>query len=70
MEIVPIQVANGGSETGRAPIPKQLAALATPYATPYAQGLNLPLFDVPLSHLIMRPSIAVPLPSFSQTASD
>jgi hypothetical protein len=33
-------------------------------------GLNLPLFDVPLSRFIMRPSIAVPRPSVSQTASD
>jgi hypothetical protein len=32
--------------------------------------LNLPLFDVPLSRFIMRPSIAVPRPSVSQTASD
>ena len=32
--------------------------------------LNLPLLDVPLSHFIMRPSIAVPRPSVSQTASD
>ena len=31
-------------------------------------GLILPLFDVPLSHSIMRPSPAVPRPSFSQTA--
>ena len=35
-----------------------------------SQGLNLPLFDVPLSRFIMRPSIAVPRPSVSQTASD
>ena len=34
------------------------------------RGVNLPLFDVPLSRSIMRPSIAVPRPSFSQTASD
>ena len=34
------------------------------------EDLNLPLFDVPLSHFIMRPSIAVPRPSVSQTASD
>ena len=33
-------------------------------------GVNLPLFDVPLSRSIMRPSIAVPRPSVSQTASD
>ena len=33
-------------------------------------GVNLPLFDVPLSHFIMRPSIAVPRPSVFQTASD
>ena len=33
-------------------------------------ALNLPLFDVPLSRSIMRPSIAVPRPSVSQTASD
>ena len=32
--------------------------------------MNLPLFDVPLSHFIMRPSIAVPRPSVFQTASD
>jgi hypothetical protein len=32
--------------------------------------LNLPLFDVPLSHFIMLPSIAVPRPSVSQIASD
>ncbi len=32
--------------------------------------VNLPLFDVPLSHFIMRPSIAVPRPSVFQTASD
>jgi len=32
--------------------------------------LNLPLFDVPLSRFIMRPSIAVSRPSVSQTASD
>ena len=32
--------------------------------------VNLPLFDVPLSRSIMRPSIAVPRPSVSQTASD
>jgi hypothetical protein len=32
--------------------------------------LNLPLLDVPLSRSIMRPSIAVPRASFSQTASD
>ena len=31
--------------------------------------VNLPLLDVPLSHSIMRPSIAVPRASFSQTAS-
>ena len=31
--------------------------------------LNLPLLDVPLSCSIMRPSIAVPRASFSQTAS-
>jgi hypothetical protein len=30
--------------------------------------VNLPLFDVLLSRSIMRPSIAVPRPSFSQTA--
>jgi hypothetical protein len=30
--------------------------------------VNLPLFDVPLSRFIMRPSIAVPRPSVSQTA--
>jgi hypothetical protein len=34
------------------------------------QTVNLPLFDVPLSRFIMRPSIAVPRPSVSQTASD
>ena len=34
------------------------------------QVVNLPLFDVPLSHFIMRPSIAVPRPSVFQTASD
>jgi hypothetical protein len=33
-------------------------------------AVNLPLFDVPLSRFIMRPSIAVPRPSVSQTASD
>ncbi len=32
--------------------------------------VNLPLFDVPLSHFIMRPSIAVPRPSVFQTSSD
>ena len=32
--------------------------------------VNLPLFDVPLSRFIMRPLIAVPRPSVSQTASD
>jgi hypothetical protein len=31
-------------------------------------GLNLPLLSVPLSCSIMRPSIAVPRASFSQTA--
>jgi len=35
-----------------------------------AGAVNLPLFDVPLSHFIMRPSIAVPRPSVVQTASD
>jgi hypothetical protein len=30
--------------------------------------LNLPLFDVPLSHSIMRPSIAVPQSSVLQTS--
>ena len=35
-----------------------------------ATRVNLPLFDVPLSHFIMRPSIAVPRPSVFQTASD
>jgi hypothetical protein len=45
-------------------------------ATPWKNGggltreVNLPLFDVPLSHFIMQPSIAVPRPSVSQTASD
>ena len=34
------------------------------------QGLNLPLLDVPLSRSFMRPSIAVPRASFSQTALD
>jgi ABC-type branched-subunit amino acid transport system substrate-binding protein len=34
-----------------------------------AKGVvNLPLLNVRLSHPIMRPSIAVPRPSFSQTA--
>ena len=32
--------------------------------------VNLPLIDVSLSRFIMRPSPAVPRPSFSQTASD
>jgi predicted KAP-like P-loop ATPase len=32
------------------------------------KDVNLPLLDVPLSHRIMRPSIAVPRPSFSQIA--
>ena len=36
----------------------------------YYINVNLPLLDVPLSHFIMRPSIAVPRPSVSQTASD
>jgi two-component system response regulator FixJ len=34
------------------------------------KALNLPLLDVPLSCSTMRPSIAVPRASFSQTASD
>ncbi len=45
----------------------------TAFLTPVAQAqayVNLPLFDVPLSHFIMRPSIAVPRPSVFQTASD
>lgn len=32
--------------------------------------VNLPLLDVPLSRSFMRPSIAVPRASVSQTASD
>jgi hypothetical protein len=38
----------------------------TAFLTPVAQAqayVNLPLFDVPLSHFIMRPSIAVPEPA-------
>ena len=35
-----------------------------------SRTLNLPLLDVPLSCSFMRPSIAVPRASFSQTASD
>jgi hypothetical protein len=35
---------------------------------PALAKLNLPLLDVPLSRSIMRPSIAVPRASFSQTA--
>jgi hypothetical protein len=31
--------------------------------------VNLPLLNVPLSRSIMRPSLAVPRASFSQTAS-
>ena len=44
--------------------------LVLPKGLEMNQALNLPLFDVPLSHFIMRPSIAVPRPSFFQTASD
>ena len=37
---------------------------------PRIGGLNLPLFDVPLSRSIMRPSIAVPQSSVLQTSWD
>ena len=63
---------------GRKPIFVDMGADFDPVMDQYIEALkkhrpkivNLPLFDVPLSHFIMRPSIAVPRPSVFQTASD